>query len=1210
MSNLSHKTNKTNKTGVLSDALAREKALNPAKSFIIQAPAGSGKTQLLTLRILNLLAHAVTQPEQILAITFTNKAAKEMQARIKSALLLADKKESEITDPLKKQMWDLANLVRKKDLAYEWNLTTAINRLNIMTIDSFCAKLISMSPQLSGIGGEAQISQNPQELYEKAALALVKDKNSPLWQDALPCILKPLENNMERFIRLCCDLLAKREQWLPIISAIKDVNTNFLEEVLLNSLNILHEQSLEKLELSLNKISSEQKAVFYRISDFMIKQDLDDLSAWQKLADKLLTKDNNWRSRLTYKEGFPPKTKFKELGIDEAQGKYILEIKQIALDFLNNLDKTCWEQIKNILEYIKLIPDHTTDQIDLSAIQALTKILPTLAAHFRIVCSKSQQVDFNEVSIGALNSLGSEQNPTYLNLILDYQIKHLLVDEFQDTSLLQYSLIKSLISGWEPDDGKTVFFVGDPMQSIYRFRQADVSLFMQVKKAGLGEKKCEFLSLTSNFRTETSLINFINNACESFFPKESIPELGAVNYAKADPVITDTQNQHVFMHKCELDSKNSGNISLKQTNKIISHIKIINKTHKSNKIAILVRSRAHLSDIIPALITNNIPFNAIEIESLYKNQLVLDYLSLALAISQCADKASWYALLRSPLIGLTKNDLEKIADFIKDNNQITIFEAIKSDILLSSLSYLSKTNIKNALPILQSAINTRRRDKITKIIYKTWVKLNGPVLYDNSQDETNINLINNLLEITSSSANNLNQIINHQYIEDKLKTLFSSSTDSKAKLELMTIHKSKGLEFDHVFIPALDKRTMSDKSSLILWQSNPSFDEPYLLIAPFKSQDKLLNKLYLYLRFIESQKASFESQRLLYVALTRAKKSLYLFYDEINPEDKSQNISKNKVLNKQNMGKSFLDLLAQSVNNKYNSGFDSNLDLDLGSGLDLDNQIYNKDNSNNFINNKHSNQIKYISHDNLEILTKESKYFRQVKSNKNKSLQAGFDFIEQNNDFLDARISDKPSQSENPSNNIEKPSLNHPDKINQIEYSLQEAGKTLHFCIEQLSIHDISKWPELIPNLNSQIRFKLSQAGLSTDDINKSFNKITQALKNMCECEHAKWILNKDHIKREHEFSLYIYNNKNKKLEKRTIDCWFIDKNNDIYIIDFKLNDAEDINSQLKIYSQQLSNYRNKLAGYLDSKDNQDLAKVKPIKTGLYFPLVKKIIFT
>ena len=74
-----------------------------------------------------------------------------------------------------------------------------------------------------------------------------------------------------------------------------------------------------------------------------------------------------------------------------------------------------------------------------------------------------------------------------------------------------------------------------------------------------------------------------------------------------------------------------------------------------------------------------------------------------------------------------------------------------------------------------------------------------------------------------------------------------------------------------------------------------------------------------------------------------------------------------------------------------------------------------------------------------------------------------------------------------------------------------------------------------------------------------------------------------------------------KKIEKRTIDCWFIDNSNDAYIIDFKLNDAEDINSQLKIYSQQLNNYRNKLAGYIDSN------KIKSIKTGLYFPLVKKL---
>ena len=144
-------------------------------------------------------------------------------------------------------------------------------------------------------------------------------------------------------------------------------------------------------------------------------------------------------------------------------------------------------------------------------------------------------------------------------------------------------------------------------------------------------------------------------------------------------------------------------------------------------------------------------------------------------------------------------------------------------------------------------------------------------------------------------------------------------------------------------------------------------------------------------------------------------------------------------------------------------------------------------------------------------------------------MQADFDFIEQNNVFLDARISNKLSKLQNSPNNRQNSKLNHPDKINQIEHYAQETGKTLHFCIEQLSIHDISKWHNLIPNLKSQIRFKLSQAGLSTDDINKSFNKINQALKNMCECEHTRWIFNKDHIKREHEFSLYIYNNKNKK---------------------------------------------------------------------------------
>lgn len=91
------------------------------------------------------------------------------------------------------------------------------------------------------------------------------------------------------------------------------------------------------------------------------------------------------------------------------------------------------------------------------------------------------EVDFTTISQQALSALGDAENPTDLALYLDNTLHHILVDEFQDTSITQFELLTKLVHGWQQGDGKTLFIVGDPMQSIYRFRQAEVGLFLRLK---------------------------------------------------------------------------------------------------------------------------------------------------------------------------------------------------------------------------------------------------------------------------------------------------------------------------------------------------------------------------------------------------------------------------------------------------------------------------------------------------------------------------------------------------------------------------------------------------------------------------------------------------------------------------------------------------------------------------------------------------------
>src|SRR5690606_8308155 len=107
---------------------------------------------------------------------------------------------------------------------------------------------------------------------------------------------------------------------------------------------------------------------------------------------------------------------------------------------------------------------------------------------------------------------------------------HLLIDEFQDTSLTQIHLLATLTAGWQPDDGRTLFLVGDPMQSIYRFRKAEVGLFLQAAEQGVGEIAPTFLQLTDNFRSQGGVVEWVNATFRGLLPRRNDAAAGAIAY--------------------------------------------------------------------------------------------------------------------------------------------------------------------------------------------------------------------------------------------------------------------------------------------------------------------------------------------------------------------------------------------------------------------------------------------------------------------------------------------------------------------------------------------------------------------------------------------------------------------------------------------------------------------------------------------------------
>ena len=203
-----------------SDLDARAEALDITRSFLVQAPAGSGKTELLIQRYLCLLA-TVEQPEEVVAITFTRKAAQEMLNRVTEALVDA-RSGTDVTEHHRIVTRSAAMKVLERDAAGQWNLVMNPGRMRIQTLDSFNSGIARSLPVTSGIGGISRVSaDNEMGMMLREAAAATLDwltQDGPIG-GAVREVLSHLDNNVSVYISYLSEMLQKRDQWLSLIGA-------------------------------------------------------------------------------------------------------------------------------------------------------------------------------------------------------------------------------------------------------------------------------------------------------------------------------------------------------------------------------------------------------------------------------------------------------------------------------------------------------------------------------------------------------------------------------------------------------------------------------------------------------------------------------------------------------------------------------------------------------------------------------------------------------------------------------------------------------------------------------------------------------------------------------------------------------------------------------------------------------------------------------
>lgn len=852
------------------DIAARAEALDVSRSFIVQAPAGSGKTELLIQRYLRLLA-IVDEPEEVLAITFTRKAAAEMRERVVAALMRAVRGEVPRANH-ERTTYDAAAAVMARDLDRGWELVSASRRMRIQTLDSLCAGIARLLPVTSGLGaGGAVVQDAPaRQLYRAAALAtldwLVDDDAAG---NAVETVLGHLDNNTSLYIDYVARMLQSRDQWLNITGSGDLDEPDEIRARLESNIRDVIEHHLGRLRRRMADVATPELPALARYAaDNLVTADgggkglrdlrgLDDLpsadagalEAWQCLGGLLLTGQGRWRKQVDRRQGFPPGDKGQK-----AAWKDAIEVLAGSRD------------LSELLANVGTLPEARYSDPQWRVLVALFRLLPLAVTELKRQFALTGKSDHVEVAMAASAALGSAEAPGDLALMLDYRISHMLVDEMQDTSISQYQMLETLTAGWSPGDGRSFFCVGDPMQSIYRFRNAEVGQFVRARERGLQTLPLESLTLRRNFRSGEHLVHWFNTVFSEVFPVDDDPASGAVSYSESVPVESLRDLGEYAVHplfSANVDEEAAFTASLIEDRLAASD---------DEDLAILVRSRTQLPELLGELRRRQIPYQAVDIDRLTDLPEIIDLLALTRAMSHRDDRSAWLALLRGPLVGLTWSDLHRLVFEAPD---ACVAELLEDEERIAGLSPDGRRLVERFRLEVSAFLSVDRVRPLRERVEIAWFRLGGPACLAHPDQIANAYRFLEVVEKVEVGGTLPDPAAIQTHLEDER---VSSPAHEHCRVQVMTMHKAKGLQFDHVVLPSLGRYTSGAQRAVLTWLNVPA-DEggSDLVLSPVGPSYELeSDPLHKYIETAEKISDRLEQDRLLYVACTRARHSLQL----------------------------------------------------------------------------------------------------------------------------------------------------------------------------------------------------------------------------------------------------------------------------------------------------------------------------------------------
>ena len=847
--------------------MSKDRKLEPAQAeaaytldshVSVTAGPGAGKTTVLVERYLHILREKKPSSiDQIVAITFTNRAANEMRERLRKSL-----------DDLLRQT---SGAERDRWMRYKRTLDGAV----ITTIHGFCMRLLREFPVEAGLDPQFMLLDEHRSATLLAAAC----------EEALSEAIGRRDESVSRLTAgIGRPLLATAlfEIYLRVRGQGLAFDQILTQTAEYHSANLEYDSLCDEVESAMSDLIS-TRGLTSRANEKRAEA----ARQWPRVREILR------ETEVSLAEYCGAIAEFRESARPDARG-------QIA-SLVRRLDDLFWGESKE--KCFGQLPQLRFDLVAKDYAIALVELLKSIDRRFTEKKQELSSLDFDDLQLRTLALL---QRPEVLQRA-SQRYKFFLVDEFQDTNGLQRDLLQAL--ALNAGARANLFIVGDRKQSIYGFRGADVDVFGRTTEA-LQAAGGVLVPLPLNFRSQPQLINFFNHFFARYFSAseevtpDDLSELGFVEHelsearraARDQPPLVELlvdvpsseDDPKWKMTLRERDAKQLVNRIIELTSAISDPVTAEKIEYRD--IALLFRAMTDVPVYEAEFRRAGIPFQTVLGKGFYEREEIGDLIQLCRFLDNRTDELALAAVLRSPLCGISDNTLLalRLAPRIGETmaaqppqprrHPRPLFKALARQQEIDFIDAHEREALIEAHTFLKSLIERRNRYPVSDLLrfavqkssYSTVVAAN----YDGAQRLANIEKLFNLAErFERSGAHLIRDFVKYVHDFEAIGSRESEGQldDSANAVKIMTIHQAKGLEFPVVIIPDLNRLKPSWEGYFLLDRHRG-----LTLKVPNGRGQMVSGRTFTTLNQRSQWRDNFESMRLLYVAATRAKDRLIL----------------------------------------------------------------------------------------------------------------------------------------------------------------------------------------------------------------------------------------------------------------------------------------------------------------------------------------------